>query len=256
MLEALFGSPSKQPAVAATGTNKPVHTTSTCSIPEVATRYTTTVTRRSDAVERELARVTEKLATLLPIETTLKTRFETELARLKAEQQALDRGLDKKFKRLDMGFMRLNKGIYPAFALFDLSKPPTCEVQLITSYGGHGSNEWKVYCRNLPNLMCSYANFQPLMEDLIRQQRNSDLRLWTTFTGVMPDDVRDLINQSKADFDELVLVAEVEEWSKSPAVRAGDPLVIGRVGPLWWLIAKFDTTPFEQYVSKEFTTEL
>jgi hypothetical protein len=253
MLTTLFG---RSAAVAPTpaGGSDSARKSNSWSINEVPERFAAKVVTSAADVERELARVTQKMESLLPIETALKPRFEFEVACLRAEQVALDRRLDARFKRLHMGFMRLNKGNNPAFALFDVAGPPECYIRIESRFRqptaqNHG--EWVAQCTNATMQMWQYANLQPLKDEVL--QRHSAVELWTTLTGVIPDDVRLLINQCKADFDQIALVAEVTEWQK--LLRSNDPLVIGRVGPLWWLIAKFDTTPFEAYVSKEFTTE-
>jgi hypothetical protein len=225
------------------------------SIEEVPNLFAVEVSRRAETVSKELDRLTSKLADLLPVEAELAARFEFEIACLKADQVALERQLDAKFKRIDMGFMRLNKGKFPAFAMFDIAQPAECAVSIdrvhrtsTHRYAAH----WTTSCEDPHNLMWTYANLQPLKDEALAEEQ--DVTIWTDFSGVIPDEVRHLINHNQDQFDQMVLVAEVTQWQKS--IAAGDPIVIGRVGPLWWLIAKFDTTPFEEYVSKEFTTEL
>jgi hypothetical protein len=252
-------------------------TEETWSLEEVPDRFAAIKHSRSaDEIQREAARVREKMKELLPLEIHLKARCEAELECLKAEETALARRIDEQFKRLDMGFMRLNKGKHPTFAMFDMNGPYDCtitltlergitQVDLVDSehvrradgvvealgnnYIRDGDRIRQVLCSHY--LMGKYANLAPVTEEL---RYHSGWTIRTAFSGVIPDDVRCLFNEVKECFDQVVLVAEVDNWQES--VRPGDPLLIGRIGHLWWLISKFDTTPLEEYASKEFTTEM
>lgn len=101
----------------------------------------------------------------------------------------------------------------------------------------------------------------------LRQLRASDkkdkergIEITATFTGAIPDHVRDLIAvaQGMSFGDNLYIVAQVSDWKvtrpKRKVTRApqptrtveGDPLLVGWDGQRWRLIAEFDTTDIEK----------
>lgn len=85
----------------------------------------------------------------------------------------------------------------------------------------------------------------------------TDISISAEYHGIIPDQVRDLINQELRHFDEICILAEVEEWKVNKVIRPRlDPLVIGykKSSKTWFLLASYDTTPLEEYVAREFTT--
>lgn len=224
------------------------------SLDEVLRRFTGKVTVDAVATALALAARQQTLADLLPFEADLAPRLASEIARLEAEQRAAKLQLDAKFARIDMGFMK-KKGwnLYPAFALFDVTLPPICLVRLRHHWilaTDHTREAQVVYCNPMPNLMWEYADLESFKARVLSTR--DSIELWTELQGVVPADVRHLIKQNMGSFDQIAIAAEVAKWNER--IGPGDPLVLGRLGPLWWLIAKFDTTPLEEYVAKEFST--
>lgn len=75
-----------------------------------------------------------------------------------------------------------------------------------------------------------------------------------TFTGVIPETVRGTIrNHAK---DPVFLLTEVSEWDvRHTAIPVHtDPLVVVHKYGRLWLIDKFDTTPVEEYIAREFVS--
>lgn len=79
-------------------------------------------------------------------------------------------------------------------------------------------------------------------------------RLTAGFLGLMPVEVKKQIDEAKPFFDtELYLIKETnpDEWNAS--VVSIDPLVVGLFNEQAYLITRFDTTPIEEYVAREFS---
>lgn len=91
-----------------------------------------------------------------------------------------------------------------------------------------------------------------------------------TYTGAIPTETRQKIQQAKTDFADqrgnpgtVFLLAETQpnNWLlERPTVRsrvrdwAADPLVVAYHHGALWLIDSYDTTPLEQYLATEFTS--
>ena len=88
-----------------------------------------------------------------------------------------------------------------------------------------------------------------MLQENLRQKRTAILSISSLFTGVIPEDVKEKIGAARKDFgDEIYIFGEVQEWSLKKPKRlpeGEDPLVIGRMGDCYFLIADFDTTPVE-----------
>jgi hypothetical protein len=93
-----------------------------------------------------------------------------------------------------------------------------------------------------------------------RSIHRSNIR--TQFTGVIPDEARDLIKNNAKDFDKILLISEANQWSTDKIIippQPVDPLIIGRkeiAGVIkYYLIGQFDPTPIEVYVNREFSVK-
>lgn len=80
----------------------------------------------------------------------------------------------------------------------------------------------------------------------------------SSFHGFIPIDSKEKIKQAQRIFKDIYFVAETkpEEWTVTEHViprLIRDPLVIGVLDKDCFLIDKFETTPFEGYISKEFS---
>lgn len=82
------------------------------------------------------------------------------------------------------------------------------------------------------------------------------IKLKTAFAGVIPDNVRQLITSNTHRFQKICLIYEVGKWQidveRKPKVVDRDPLVVGYKQGVYYLLAKFDTTPAEEWVKAEF----
>jgi hypothetical protein len=86
------------------------------------------------------------------------------------------------------------------------------------------------------------------------------LAIEARFSGIIPSDVREKINQAKLSgfFQEIFLLAETPKWEvhflkrpKPTPIPRVDPLVIGYDGKRFWLITPFDMTTLEQHIANE-----
>jgi hypothetical protein len=78
----------------------------------------------------------------------------------------------------------------------------------------------------------------------------------TEFNGLLPTEVRELAKKEKKNFENLYILAEVQEWKRNAIARPrkGDPLLVGWDGASFWILAAFDLTPTEEYVKREFSS--
>lgn len=77
----------------------------------------------------------------------------------------------------------------------------------------------------------------------------------TRFPGILPDDVRKIAKRAleSKEFDKVALVF-TPAWSVSvrQVKTPPDPLLVGLHKGAWYLLAQFDATPEEQWLSSEF----
>ncbi len=85
---------------------------------------------------------------------------------------------------------------------------------------------------------------------------DSDIVMTTKFAGVLPNEVRQKIEEVRSKFDCIAIVQDVDpkNWAttKVPKPRSADPLAIGFKKGIAYLICRFDTTPAEHYICSEF----
>ncbi len=128
----------------------------------------------------------------------------------------------------------------------------------IDQNSGNGKRVWK-----LPEVFHQHFDKIPASTDSgIFGTSRFGLRLErevisTTFNSAVPADVKSEIAKAYKIFGkDLYFVAEIpqEKWKKDDVPLDPDPLVVGVIDETAYLIAKFDATPVEDYVSREFTT--
>lgn len=158
--------------------------------------------------------------------------------------------LDREYRRIDMNFLgkmtkreshmiglgiqqRPHDLLLPCFATFELERPKfeityLSNLNQILYYGDHA--------------MVQYYDW------LIEKNKDvkSGFEITAQFSGILPDRVREHILNVKDKFYKIYIVAEVPKWSVKRINI--DPLVVGRWGPNFWLIDKFDLTPAEKWV--------
>lgn len=126
----------------------------------------------------------------------------------------------------------------PRFALFHIR-----EEELIFRF----STEFPKYPKHYPNsVIVFYRN------SVYKNSRSHNV--WQcAFRGILPKNIRHLIDEEQGNFEHICLLQEVEKWeTRLEQVNPGDPLLIGVKNKVYYLLAKFDTTTQEEYVAREF----
>lgn len=79
------------------------------------------------------------------------------------------------------------------------------------------------------------------------------IRVASRFVGVLPSRIKERLPSDKVIFDDLYLIAE-GQWQQEKITA--DPLLIGRYQDTFYLLDFFDTTLPEDYIRKEFTSNV
>ncbi len=219
-------------------------------------------------IEKEyIDQVQEVKAQLVELRKELESRHKEEkLAEL--ERQAVD--IDHSYRRIDMGFLKRrrwskkSKCPVPLFAVFNLDKPESW-ISVRMWRGQDNRHEFEEFV-GVPALREYFEDVLKTLVTVVESllgwwSANSQAQayLLAKFAGVLPDEVRTKIESWKTQFDEVFLVAEApSDWEIQTEVvyrpiPQHDPLVIGKKGHYYWLLAAFDTTPAEEYARKEYT---
>lgn len=82
-------------------------------------------------------------------------------------------------------------------------------------------------------------------------------KLECKFAGVIPANIREVISTEKKNFRSMYILYEAEQWShqetKIPAKMTNpDPLILGELGGVFYLVSQFDATPAEHWIKSEF----
>lgn len=193
------------------------------------------------------------------------------------ERQSVLLSLGMQPRRINMEFLKLrkesahSKELVPLFAVFDLNQ----DCAFLQVCVGRAALGWVRFmatrAMNVPSLSAHYeATFMALAKrgavTLKRAQGKTQayIQLVARFAGLIPAPIKERVPRYRGLFDELFMVAEAPDWEmteftqavseRAPSIRVNrDPLLIGRHGQKYWLLEKFDTTPAEDYVSREFT---
>ncbi len=154
---------------------------------------------------------------------------------------------------------KYNEKGYPPFALEALTwrRENGFPKLMVYALEGNGKTEffasnygWSQWTPNLaPALRRQYKDFG----DLIKARALDILKSITatsTYTGLIPADVKEAIKEAQPAFTTMWIVAETGKWDikevkEVPPVVRADPLIIGVRGRGVYLIAAYDTTTVE-----------
>jgi hypothetical protein len=223
-------------------------------------------------LESRLSLLRSKKSNMLPVEQDVIKATEKVISEVEDSLRAID----MKYPLVDPAFLAWRKNGWPTIAMFNIEKP-VCEIRILKSPGrmpDFTMNRKLVagYPRawDESGLQIKYPVFYENYMDVWRNlagkhwgraqypgQMELDACIRCTFTGAIPDTTRAKINEARNQFSEIFLAVEAPVWEKNKEVsfRDPDPLVLGmNAQGQFFLIDKFDLTPTEEYIVREFTT--
>lgn len=228
------------------------------------------IARKADLTEVQAAptRVTEIGALIVKAEERKRTLFGVEknvVAPLNAKIKELHDEKERfsclsrfgQFPQLDLSSLSLrDEHGWPRVALIGLDSPKV-QFAVIGTYGN--LNQWsRRFQPTLPKpLRDCYMDVMEALRKLAIEKKQSAF-LATEYVGLIPESTRQKIITAKESFDEVFILAEVEDWDLSfetvpkPRPRKVDPLIVGFDGKNLWVVDHFDLTPVEQYIKDEF----
>jgi hypothetical protein len=138
------------------------------------------------------------------------------------------------FKRMDMAFLQMRgAGSLPKFAVQFFDRFVRGEAIVLTQGGGY-------LLKDEANRDCNRFGEFFVRGDYFNDQQ-------ATPKHVVPETIAAIVEGVRDRFDE-VFVAWEADWQP----RDGDPLVIGRKGAYYYLIAAWDMTKLESFVAGTF----
>lgn len=168
----------------------------------------------------------------------------------------------KEFRLINLDFLEMQtKENYPCFAVFT-THHPICEIAGESSRWGtkYGTN-FKSKCIRLCYLNFFKFFMNKALEKVayLGEYDGIEMRLTSKFNGILPKHAREDIAKNEKKFDEIVIIAEADNWTfKSEKINLApnpDPLIVGIKDDLAYLISTFDISKLEDYVKREFTDE-
>ena len=149
-----------------------------------------------------------------------------------------DRVKLKEFDLIDLSFLEMtNKEEFPVFAVFTTTSKTCfvkgsletfddrCIIQYITNFSSNIIRQR--YLKHFKNFACKAVDKIPH----IKQFMELEVHLSSKFSGILPLSAREDIAKNIKRFDEIVVVAEADNWQlEEKVVRSHpnpDPLIIG-----------------------------
>ncbi len=148
-----------------------------------------------------------------------------------------------------------NKLGWPVFALFSVDGDGDFIIKPGMTLAG---TRWAHYAWAVKKLQAyqDKLNAPPRATDIIALSMarlfTREVSLKATFSGVMPNAVRERIAEKRSFFENVDLLAEIPDWKPDVVIVERDPLVLGYKSGNFFLIDHFDATPAEEYVRQEF----
>ena len=95
-----------------------------------------------------------------------------------------------------------------------------------------------------------------LSSGVAQNRQTVNFQMLTKFGGFIPEEIKwEMVRAwTSRLFQSIFIVSEVRDWRENVVITSlqGDPLVVGYDGYQFWLIAVFNTTTLEEYVTNEF----
>lgn len=211
-----------------------------------------------------------KLARLKPLaQRTSKQEILEMISKLESEDDVLHMAQQGYTVRFSLEALKMryadgpNEGL-PVFGVFDFGKEQDFTVEpnrtlLFNGSGVSGVDLLDFTPLGLPEDI--RRCFSDLLAHLTLVPKVK-IRLAACWSGVIPDDVDEAVDQAQKSgfFERVYLVPQIADWTVSarriePRPLKSDPFVIGLRRGNWYLIAKFDPTDLEEYISTHFTLD-
>lgn len=186
------------------------------------------------------------------------------------EEAAFQKALslvNTKFPVIDLSFLKKVKNKKPVFSVFTVDNS-TCFFKVKIEFN-KDKNEVVIDSNVVSKVVLE--QFKETFYNLARmctklyfdnygysRTATAECTLVSNFQGLIPETARAKIKQNLNQFDEIVIVAEADNWkclneiTKMPPNP--DPLIIGIKADTAFLIDSFDVTKLENYIKKEFTS--
>ncbi len=192
--------------------------------------------------ELQLLHGKNMLESSLPIEKSSRREIERRLKQLKREDRT--RRLASSYREISLDPLTwVDDAGRPLLVVFDL-KSPHFEIK---AREGFWSGKYKAHVKK-PRLPARVREcYKKACRNLRKLARKKDRKLVLSceFNGIIPSEVKTKIEESRGDFDKILIIAEPTSWKLKE--MDPDPLVVGwdRASGKLWLIAVFDVTPVE-----------
>jgi len=212
-----------------------------------------------DAIAIEKAELSRKLAQLSELSLELTGLEQVTKKEVEAEERQTTKGL-RRLRKLELAIRaglkprRLDNEVFcwrdangfPRLGVFSLESD-ICQFS-IDRYGSASKNAMPKWLAETPAYDDVFA--------LLQKKRENDRTIITArFSGMLPDQARTTLVIAKVFFDPICILAEVQGWDLKHEVSPlrKDPLIVGFVDGLPYLLDAFDTTTLEEYAKAEFT---
>jgi hypothetical protein len=242
--------------------------TNTNVLQEVVTQYCHQYQAPAN-LDQRIRRLEEELAATLTLEFEHQEAVAVQLTQLRADRFVAK--IDSHFKRINMGFMSQIRwqGEYqvPVFAAFELKAIPAIFLKIMPKFLLEKMSECRIWATSSGGFQTHPVFLEDLLSDGVEKvmssvkSRGSSSKhvvanFKVAFSGQIPKETREKINQARKMGLEVFIVSEAQQWSISEKriPIPEDPLVIGYKANVYWLIDKFDLTPTERWVAEEFTS--
>ncbi len=167
------------------------------------------------------------------------------------------------FRLINLDFLSMtNEQGFPLFATFTTDSA-TCYMRgVLDTFGSvYCAIKYKTnfksrivrdqYLKHFKHFACK------LIDDTrVSESMTLNFEVSSKFSGIIPPLAREEIVQHKYKFEEILVVAEADNWTFEKTVvhlnPNPDPLIIGVKKNLAYLISQFDITKLEDYVKREF----
>jgi hypothetical protein len=203
-----------------------------------------------------------RLGKMFDVEVEAKKIMERRLRGAELELRIREQATVINMPVLDPSFLSWKRSdLLPIFAVYSLSSPLakirfsamdlSIAMNVVNRRLGHVDGNFEVD-PPLPRCITDYYldfGLRSTMGSLCVGEGASIIEISALYSGTMPEEICDRIEQTKHLFENVFIIAHAPEWKIDVVARiAGDPLVVGVKDGILWLIGSYDLTPTEELV--------